>query len=175
MLMDKLKARLVTVNQVYQLLHYNPKKTFFKNAASLPKVISGLYYKLITTVNDDSRVVNKLETSLTDNARVIVYDRHMFIVKATGWPEEIEKNQQILRKRSQNSWKAKNGQTFTPKLNLKVQNICIKQFWSLKIPTTSHVFKLLVRWKCPSKMSPKNVFIILATYSPKTFVWPSKK
>ncbi len=36
------------------------------------------------TVNDDSRVVNKLEASLTDNARVVIYDRHMFIVKATG-------------------------------------------------------------------------------------------
>jgi hypothetical protein len=34
-------------------------------------------------VNDDSRVVNKLETSLTDDARVIIYDRPMFIVQAT--------------------------------------------------------------------------------------------
>jgi hypothetical protein len=34
-------------------------------------------------VNDDSRVVNKLETSLTDDARVIIYDRHMFILQAT--------------------------------------------------------------------------------------------
>ncbi len=33
-------------------------------------------------VNDDSRVVNKLEASLTDNARVIIYDRQMFIVQA---------------------------------------------------------------------------------------------
>jgi hypothetical protein len=31
-------------------------------------------------INDDSRVVNKLEASLTDDARVIIYDRHMFIV-----------------------------------------------------------------------------------------------
>ncbi len=36
------------------------------------------------SVNDDSRVVNKLETSLTDDARVIIYDCHMFIVQATG-------------------------------------------------------------------------------------------
>jgi nanoRNase/pAp phosphatase (c-di-AMP/oligoRNAs hydrolase) len=35
-------------------------------------------------VNDESRVINKLETSLTDNARVIIYDHHMFMVKATG-------------------------------------------------------------------------------------------
>ncbi len=35
-------------------------------------------------VNDDSRVINKLEASLTDNARVVIYDRHMFIVQATG-------------------------------------------------------------------------------------------
>ncbi len=35
-------------------------------------------------LNDDSRVVNKLETSLTDDARVVIYGRHMFIVQATG-------------------------------------------------------------------------------------------
>ncbi len=35
-------------------------------------------------VNDDSRVVNKLKTSLTDDARVVIYDCHMFIVQATG-------------------------------------------------------------------------------------------
>ncbi len=34
-------------------------------------------------VNDDSRVVNKLEASLTDDTRVIIYDRHMFIVEET--------------------------------------------------------------------------------------------
>ncbi len=37
----------------------------------------------MTIVNDDSMVVNKLEVSLTDDARVIIYDRHMFIVQAT--------------------------------------------------------------------------------------------
>ncbi len=35
-------------------------------------------------VNDDSRVVNKLEASLTDEARVFIYDHHLFIVQATG-------------------------------------------------------------------------------------------
>jgi hypothetical protein len=35
-------------------------------------------------VNDDSRVATKFETSLTDDARVVIYDRHMFIVQATG-------------------------------------------------------------------------------------------
>ncbi len=44
----------------------------------------GLYYKPITIVNDDSRVINKLKTSLTDEARVVIYDRHMFLVQATG-------------------------------------------------------------------------------------------
>jgi hypothetical protein len=37
----------------------------------------------MTIVNDDSRVVNKLEASLTDVARVVIYDRHMFEVEAT--------------------------------------------------------------------------------------------
>ncbi len=47
--------------------------------------ISGLYYKPMMIVNGDSRVVNKLERSLTDDARVIIYDRHMFIVQATEY------------------------------------------------------------------------------------------
>jgi hypothetical protein len=34
-------------------------------------------------VNDDPRVISKLEASLTDEARVIIYNRHMFIVQAT--------------------------------------------------------------------------------------------
>ncbi len=38
----------------------------------------------MTIVNDDSRVINKLETSLTDNARVIIYNCHMFMAQATG-------------------------------------------------------------------------------------------
>ncbi len=50
----------------------------------LPRDTSGLYHKPMTIVNDDARVVNKLEASLTDNARVVIYDRHMFIVQATG-------------------------------------------------------------------------------------------
>ncbi len=37
----------------------------------------------MTIVNDDSRVVNKLEASLTGDPRVIIYDRHMFVVQAT--------------------------------------------------------------------------------------------
>ncbi len=41
---------------------------------------SGLYYKPITIIN-----INKLETLLTDNARVINYDWHMFIVQATAF------------------------------------------------------------------------------------------
>ncbi len=36
----------------------------------------------MTIVNDDSRIINKLEASLTDDARVVIYNRHMFIVQA---------------------------------------------------------------------------------------------
>jgi hypothetical protein len=45
---------------------------------------SGLYYKPMMIVNDNSRVINKLETSLTDDARVIIYNHHIFIVQATA-------------------------------------------------------------------------------------------
>ncbi len=39
----------------------------------------------MTIINDDSRVVNKLEASLTDDARVVIYDCHMFIVQAANF------------------------------------------------------------------------------------------
>jgi hypothetical protein len=45
--------------------------------------LCGLYYKPITIVNDDFSSIYKLQTSLTDDARVVIYDRHMFIVQAT--------------------------------------------------------------------------------------------
>jgi hypothetical protein len=45
---------------------------------------NGLYYKPMMIANDDSRVVNKIEALLTDDARVVIYDHHMFIVQATS-------------------------------------------------------------------------------------------
>ncbi len=48
----------------------------------------GLYYKPIMIANDDSRVINKLETPITDDASVIIYNHHMFIVPATDLPRE---------------------------------------------------------------------------------------
>jgi hypothetical protein len=42
-----------------------------------------LYYKPMTIVNNDSRVINKLEASLSNNARVIIYDCYMFMVQDT--------------------------------------------------------------------------------------------
>jgi hypothetical protein len=46
--------------------------------------ISDLYYKPMTNITDDSRVVNKFEALLTDDARFVIYECHMFIVQATG-------------------------------------------------------------------------------------------
>ena len=43
-----------------------------------------MYYKDITIVNDDSTIVNKFGASLTDAYRVIIYNQHVFIVKASG-------------------------------------------------------------------------------------------
>jgi hypothetical protein len=44
----------------------------------------GLYYKHVTIVNYASSSVNKFRASLNDIARVAIYDRHMFILEATG-------------------------------------------------------------------------------------------
>ncbi len=38
----------------------------------------------MTIINYASSVVNKLEAFLSDDARVVIYDCHLFIVQATG-------------------------------------------------------------------------------------------
>ncbi len=43
----------------------------------------------MSIVNDASRVINKLETSLTDDGRVVIYDRHMFIAQAAGLAKTV--------------------------------------------------------------------------------------
>jgi hypothetical protein len=47
-------------------------------------------------VNDDARVINKLEASLTDDARVIIYDRHMFIVQGTGVTRAVDNQYSVF-------------------------------------------------------------------------------
>jgi len=43
-----------------------------------------LYHKPIVIVNDDySIIVNKLETSIIDDIRVVIYNCHTFIAQAT--------------------------------------------------------------------------------------------
>ncbi len=46
---------------------------------------SGLYYKHVTIINDDSGFVIKLSFKLIDAVRGIIYNRHMFIVQATEY------------------------------------------------------------------------------------------
>ena len=53
-------------------------------ASSEIRVTSGLYYKHTMIVNYASSIINKLEALLTDDARVVIYDHHVFIVQATG-------------------------------------------------------------------------------------------
>jgi hypothetical protein len=48
-------------------------------------------------VHDDARIINKLDASLTDDARVIIYDRHMFIVQATGLPDPLDENKGFVK------------------------------------------------------------------------------
>jgi hypothetical protein len=44
---------------------------------------SGLEYKHVMIINDDSSIVIKFSFKLIDATRGILYDRHMFIVQAT--------------------------------------------------------------------------------------------
>ncbi len=61
----------------------NVIKTFF-SVTDIGK-ISGLYYKHMMIINYASSIDNKLGALLTDDARVIIYNRHVFIVQATGY------------------------------------------------------------------------------------------
>ncbi len=38
----------------------------------------------MTIVNDDSKIINKLEAPLTDDAGVVICDHHMFKVQTLG-------------------------------------------------------------------------------------------
>jgi hypothetical protein len=62
-------------------------------------LICSLFYKPITIVNDDSSIVNKLETSLIDDARVVIYKHHMFIVQATDQISDQKPNNLCSRNR----------------------------------------------------------------------------
>ncbi len=57
----------------------------------------GLYYKHVTFVNGVSSVVNKFEALLIDDARVITYDHHVFIVQAV-WNNNRADNKVIWEK-----------------------------------------------------------------------------
>jgi hypothetical protein len=46
-------------------------------------ISDGLSYKHMMIINYASSGINKLEALLTDDARVIIYDHHVFIVQAT--------------------------------------------------------------------------------------------
>jgi hypothetical protein len=58
---------------------------FFQKLGEFFLIICGLCYKQITIINDDSIIVNNRLESLTDDTRVIIYDRNLFIIQATGF------------------------------------------------------------------------------------------
>jgi hypothetical protein len=50
----------------------------------------------MTIVNDDSSIVIKCSFKLIDDARVVIYDRHVFIVQPTGVSLLIDINTLVL-------------------------------------------------------------------------------
>jgi hypothetical protein len=63
-----------------------PIEFFSSQCGDTAKIIetSGVYYKHMKIVNDDSSVVSKWSSEQIDVARVVIYDRNMFIIQATG-------------------------------------------------------------------------------------------
>jgi hypothetical protein len=54
----------------------------------------------MTIINYASSIINKIEGLLTDDARVIIYDCHVFIVQAT---EQIDKEKKFSKIETRNS------------------------------------------------------------------------
>ncbi len=50
---------------------------------------SGLYYKHMKIVNDDSSIFSKQSFQLIDDARGVIYDRRMFIIQATAFRDSL--------------------------------------------------------------------------------------
>ncbi len=55
-----------------------------KDCCILIERACGLHYKHTTIVSDDCSIINKFVASLTDEARVIIYNPNMFIMQAAG-------------------------------------------------------------------------------------------
>jgi hypothetical protein len=49
----------------------------------------GLYYKHVTIINDDSGIVSKCGFKLIDDARVIIYNRSVFIIQTSDCIDKI--------------------------------------------------------------------------------------
>jgi hypothetical protein len=52
---------------------------------------SGLYFRQVTIVNYASTGINQLRASLNDDARVVIYNCHIFIVQATAFKGKKDK------------------------------------------------------------------------------------
>ncbi len=57
---------------------------------------SGLYYKHMVIVYDNSSIVSKWSSKLTDNARIVIYNRNMFVIQATGAGNWASRNMAAL-------------------------------------------------------------------------------
>jgi len=63
----------------------------------------GLYYKHVTIINDDSSIISKWSFKLIGDPRIFIYDRHRFIIKATGrynksfFPRNYQKVNQCMK------------------------------------------------------------------------------
>ncbi len=82
---DRMWSKYLAVKTKIQQVNLSSHVYSFVHENSYRIGSCGLYYKPMKIVTDDARVVNKLEASLTDNARVVNYDRHMFIVQASDF------------------------------------------------------------------------------------------
>jgi hypothetical protein len=75
---------------------YHKQSLLKASSNNLHNETSGLYYKHMTIVNYASSFVNKLKTLHTDDARVVIYDRRVFIVQATGVVAKWKNNPFLL-------------------------------------------------------------------------------
>jgi len=81
-----IRLSVIMLNAIQYVLKPNMCFNYITRKGKIETILllfCGLYYKPMMILNDDSRVIIKLETSLTDDAIVVIYDHHMFIAQAT--------------------------------------------------------------------------------------------
>ncbi len=79
-----LVSMVIELLYFFMIFHHLKVAKIPRESSLSGTTICSLYYKPIMIINDNSIIVNKLEISLIDDVRVVIFDRHMYTEQETG-------------------------------------------------------------------------------------------